>query len=343
MARSLAAWVIAVNLVTLVSVQAADAPTATPNGDTAEMARIKGSTISKLVWKSLTAPVLEETTSMGKKTYVIFRGTLDQADWSLLQKANTVELSPEGDFETEVLLDTPQTRFELTAVGPLGEVESEKFEIKIIPTPEVPATQMPAQRLTFSTGIGPTLVTYKQTLIPDFQLIALTAKLAALYSLVPLRWDLGLNTSFTLLKLSSNSSQNVRFLGFNASVGYRIPKIDSPWQLSILGGFYYSTMLIPATGFGYQDIFGPQLFPTLKRELKNGDSISGYLKLSPVTDGISLLSLSNREFGIGAGWNKKLKNGRHLIFMMDLSNLNLELQSVVVTSNAIHASIGYNF
>jgi len=135
--------------------------------------------------------------------------------------------------------------------------------------------------------------------------LALTPKLAGRTTLSASgKWDAGANAFFTALPLSSSgpTPATFRYLGINARVGYRFSREDAPWQYSLHGGIYYSTMIVSDDSFGYRGVSGPQLFPTVTRILGKDRQASAYFKYSPIAAGFNLQSLSSRELGLGASY-----------------------------------------
>jgi hypothetical protein len=107
---------------------------------------------------------------------------------------------------------------------------------------------------------------------------------------------------------------------------------------------FVSTSTLPTT-FGFQNLMGPQLFPVVRYQLKNGNSISTYFKYSPVSSGgISLNNLSgSREIAAGLTFSQRLKNQHYLPISFDYSDLKSVIEDVPVAVNSVNFSVGYTF
>jgi hypothetical protein len=115
-------------------------------------------------------------------------------------------------------------------------------------------------------------------------------------------------------------------------------------------GGYYTTMMVSPNTFGFQNLSGPQVFPVLRRSLSGNDSISTYVKYSPVSaGGFSITNLSSREAAFGVTYNKSLKNHHSMPFSIDYSNLKSSIESsdgsalVPVSVSSLTFGVGYNF
>ena len=100
----------------------------------------------------------------------------------------------------------------------------------------------------------------------------------------------------------------------------------------------------PDSAFGYRNISGPQIFPTVKRQLKNERDISGYLKFSPISASFSLLSLKRNEIAFGLAYAFKLSDRHRASVSFDLSRITLEIPTLnefKATSSSY--SIGMNY
>lgn len=197
------------------------------------------------------------------------------------------------------------------------------------------------RKLYTSPSLGVTSVHYKEG-DTNYSAIALTGKISTRYALSP-RWDLGGSMYLTLMPLKQTPSDNTaRFLGVNARIGYSPKIIPSPWRLSLLTGLYYTRMFVSNDAFGFTDMVGPQLFPVLARLFSTGDSAMIYLKFSPVTNQLSLLSFSNRELAAGFTFARLMKNGHALTFSLDYANMSLDFTTLKAITNTLTFSVGMN-
>lgn len=217
------------------------------------------------------------------------------------------------------------------------------------PHSEQPSSELQQQQgtsfrrhLYTSPTIAISSIHYKEGSI-RYSAITLSGKVSTRYALSP-RWDLGGSAHLTLLPVQQTSGGNTaRFLGVNARVGYSPEFPPSPWRLSILTGLYYTRMIVSNDAFGFTDMVGPQLFPVLARRFSQGDSAMIYLKLSPVTNKLSLLSLSNREMAAGFTFAHLTQQERVITFSLDYANMALEFTGVKVLANTISLGAGLHF
>jgi hypothetical protein len=118
-----------------------------------------------------------------------------------------------------------------------------------------------------------------------------------------------------------------------------------------MGGYYYTTMFVSPAAFGFENMTGPQLFPVIRRTLRNQDCILFYAKYSPVSSGSISLQPSSREIAGGITYSHLLSNGHSIPFSLDISNLSAVInssngnlsQSVNVELTTASLSAGYTF
>jgi hypothetical protein len=285
-------------------------------------------------------------------------------DWNVIFENAPLDVDAEGAFAISLGLDGAQTKIEVLAIGPLGEVENAAIEVEVPqflarrPTASAPP-QETAGAKGFSVGLGVASLSHTETSIPEFTQLGLNLKVGYHRALSSPREDLGASAVATLLPLARNRDEaSVRTLGFNLRYGRVVTPEGAPWRLTLYGGIYFTTMTttlrsdlqaLPTFAqqqylFGYSNVGGPQIYPTVRRELGGENFVTGYLKYSPVASGLSLLSLSNREFALGVAYGRPLPEwaisllGREksLAFTVDYSNLSLDLpltstDSVLIT------------
>lgn len=313
----------------------------------------KGAKIPGLKWSRAPLEVGEESSQNGKDTFstVQLRGLFPTKDWNLIWRSAKVQINQKGIFELKIPLSGKLTRVDLIAIDPLGNIEKETIGIlfKDYEAYRKQLAERSHRRHFFTGGLGITKLSYDQaSRSVSCSSWALTGKLSYIYTLSHL-WDLGLSGYGTLLPFGgtctdpSGTSASMRFIGINARAGYTVPGIQDPWRLSIMVGIYYVTMLTSTGNFGFQNMAGPQLFPVLRRSLKNGDAIVTYLKFSPVSSGFSFLQLSNREIAGGGAYLFKLKNDHMMSLTFDVANLALEISGEAISSTSISFGFGYSF
>lgn len=311
--------------------------------------------ISGLNWDPYSIELNLESTD--NKTATI-KGNFDRVDPVLLQvvgikgvirwKSATAAApgkSGKGPFELTIALEKDTTLFQVTAVSSTGTVETE-FKVLIVPRLKFLSGERKARRHIVTVSIGPSTLNYSEvygrTLTRTLNQVSLTLKAAYNYLLAPPNWDLGINAYITALPLTSTSTgtssanETARFVGANARLGYSIPFIKEPWKLSILAGWYYTTTIVSNNAMGYQNLMGPQIFPTIRRVLKSGDAVFAYFKYAPITsDGLfEFLGPNSREIAAGFGWVHPMKNGTPLSISFDFASLGFTIPTRVSTIDA---------
>jgi hypothetical protein len=260
-------------------------------------------------------------------------------------------------FSVPVRLTSEETKSRWLVVDPYGKAKTETLKITFPSYAEwtEDANTRFIDRVHATPSLGFTSVSYKQDPVSsiaqpgtDATQLGLTAKAYATYELTrrPERgaWQLGAGGFFTLFPLSVTPSSEfeMRFLGINARVGY-LRALPDGWEVALHGGFYYLTMFTSGT-FGVVNLGGPQLYPTVKKNLGATDSLQAYFKLSPISDGLGVQSLSNRELALGLSWSHLLGNGHPLVVGLDVSSVKLMyLDKFDVRMSSLSLGCGYGF
>jgi hypothetical protein len=241
----------------------------------------------------------------------------NSSKWHVIWNEKSFDVRADGKFQMDISYNAGLQTLELALVGPKGEVEYHFYRLELqlpaVPKKERAETLGPDlsdfefnkklnRRFFISPGLGVSSLSYSQTSVDPYNSIVMTAKVSSNYLLFPPKWDLGFTGFFNFVSLSKSSPVDVRFLGLNLRLGYIFPEIKAPWRLSLYGGWYYSTMFASDSSFGYKNISGPQLFPSLRRNLNNGHAISTYFKFSPISNNLGFFSLSNNEIATGLSY-----------------------------------------
>ena len=190
------------------------------------------------------------------------------------------------------------------------------------------------QRLFVSPGLGVSSIHFTQTDKADYSSMVATVKVSANYFLFPPKWDLGFSGFMNLATLSKSGADEVRFLGLNLRMGYIFPQVKAPWRLSLYGGWYYTSASSSSETFGYRNVSGPQLYPSIRRTLSNGHAVSTYLKFSPIFNSLGLLGLSNSEIATGFGYLIPSENHTYSI-NLDFARLHLTNEDVETNSTSV--------
>lgn len=277
--------------------------------------------------------------------FVILRGKYSQPKkWALIVNTDKVKVGDDGHFEVKMPCQgNEKLDLQLKAIGPFGEVEGEEVSIELIRIRD-PEQNISSNKIVVVPELGLSTISYQETGISNYSEIALTAKVSARRQIFSPRWDLGVNTYFTLLPLKKSTDVTVRFLGANLRVGYVFPFFQPLWKLTLYGGGYYTTMFVTKNQFGFDNMGGPQLFPMLQRTLKNDQLLRGYLKISTVsTDKTnSLFSFKSRELAVGLTYVRPLSNRHLLSVSADLAQLKLTFAKATIQSTSFTLGCGYS-
>ncbi|MCM2324696.1 MAG: hypothetical protein NDJ90_15665 [Oligoflexia bacterium] len=266
--------------------------------------------------------------------------------WKVLVNHREVVRAANGEFVLKIDVLGPKSFIILTAIGPKGELEEQRF---IISFPGFHAWVTEQQkffnkRYFFSGTLGGSFLWYEEVLTEPLHQFALTAKLSYQYLLLPPRLDFGFTGYITAVPLTTSLAEtSARFLGLNLRLGYVMPGIPDPWRVSIMTGMYYTTMLVPNDDFGFSHLMGPQLFPVIRRMLPNGDAISGYFKFSPVGVGVALESLNNREMAVGLSFTQRISTWRSISYAIDIADLQLQIDGVDIRSRSASFGVGFSW
>ena len=230
----------------------------------------------------------------------------------------------------------------LVSVDAHGTINRAIYELVI---PDLPARKEKLLNVRFITSVsfGYSMIEYSEQSRISLSMSAVTAKTSFLYKIVPGRWDLATSAYITALPLASTDPAQTRFLGVNLRLGYILPGISSPWQIALMAGGYYTTMLVSSNLYGFRDMMGPQLFPTIRYEFNSRTNVGLYFKYSPILGASGLLPFDQREIAAGLSFTRIVFGRNPLSFSVDFADLSLSVDSLVVTSRSTSFSIGFGF
>ena len=221
-----------------------------------------------------------------------------------------------GDQTTgNFTLQNEKTDFSVLEISDAGKLSTGKFRISISDWPAAEIIlkgQAQIKPWSFVTGLGVSTINYTQTNVDFSSLNSLTATLK-----VNIDRKIGSNGIvagfsgfFNLLQFSGTAvgANAFKFFGLNLKIGKMLKTLKEPWELGIHVGYYYLTMITNGT-LGFNNVSGPELYPTISRKFNNGSQALVYFKFCPVSQQFTLLSLSNHEIAVGAQYRfaKKTK------------------------------------
>lgn len=215
----------------------------------------------------------------------------------------TVNPKPGGSFLAVVAFDPLSPIIDFTMRAPGNDDRLQSFQVHYSDPKRMESfiKKTSSKSLFLSAGLGYSGVSYTQSATPVGELSGtfLTLRGRSELRFPKSNWMVGISGYFNAVPLSaSNAAFPFRFLGLNLRAGTQLGVLRDPWTLSLSFGAYYVTMLTNGT-FGFRNVTGPQLYPTLRYQFKSGSSITTYFKYSPVSAGFALLNLNNYEIALG--------------------------------------------
>ena len=283
-------------------------------------------------------------------------GTLAEKNSTLAINFERVKCDEKGRFAVNIPLERGQTELTIQLVDPLGELTEEHALLTTgEQAPRVLASATPPDADAVSTLNAPegdrqwlyvpppklsvqlTDLSYQQ---PDLSVseMAVTVKGAWNRVISPRKWDLGLSAFFTALPLSTSGAQDsIRFFGLNANLGYEFPTTGKGWSFGLRGGIYYVTSSASQGDYGFANMYGPEIYPTLAKTFAHGGKLSGYLKFAPVSNSLQL-SFSSYEFAGGMSFQPT--PSRDLFYSLDIARLNLQISGVSAQATSVSLGVG---
>ncbi|MBU6153864.1 MAG: hypothetical protein KGP28_06140 [Bdellovibrionales bacterium] len=150
-------------------------------------------------------------------------------------------------------------------------------------------------------GYSQTKILYSQDQSPDLNYWMHTLKAGVEITKDDSRWAYGLSGYAALEPSFTYPGDNsyLRFFGGNLRVAYSLIS-KKRFQLSLAAGYYYVTSLANSYSGGFENLNGPQIYPSFRYKLKKAGLITGYAKYSPVSSKFEILSIKgNYELAAG--------------------------------------------
>jgi len=277
-----------------------------------------------------------------KGTYQFPEGTPAEIQPKLWANKKQVKLPGDGKFEFEVPLATEAagqpTPVSLTLLDPTGKGRAVNLALHgWTPATTIKADLRAQGPWNFQLGTGLTLVSYTETAVPNYSGMLLTVKGSVGYAFPKSDWDLGVTGYGTVLPLSETpAGTGVKFVGANVRVGKALYRNQS-LRIGLHGGAYWTTMFVSSQTLGFQNLMGPQIFPTVSMALPEQRAVRGYIKFAAIGQGLSLQSVSNQELALGAAYDWRLWGQRSSV-SLDLSKLHFTVGVSEITS--VTSSLG---
>jgi hypothetical protein len=273
---------------------------------------------------------------------------LQREGFRLLSKGKAGE-----PFKSSVRLGGEWTEYPLVAVDEKGRILQGTLEITQVEGTQIwsangaegAGSAFSGGRFQGNVAVGYAYHLYAETLSPQLTQQALVAKFGAQFALGA-RWALAANVYGTLFPFASNlGNTDIRFLGTNGRVGWKVPGASKRWEAWLWLGWYYTTTWAPSNSLGFKDMNGPQLYPTLSFSFGQGrHSLSAYGKYSPVSEDF-VPTFRSHELAAGLSYLAPAsRKGRRLGVSIDFARLYLNLRDLVfIDSRSTSLSFVYHF
>lgn len=308
--------------------------------------------IRGLKWKSDTLEIKEGYSKGATSSYVVVEGTYQHPFQKIFYQLNSEyeprELGANANFSFEVPLTTGVTPVRIIIMNAAVTVNTYTYHVTRNDALNDDKTDGKDKAVNSKHRLAPSLgitsSSYSQSNGRGLNQILLTFKSAYVYALAPPKWDLGVSMYFSLFPLSADIPNIwARFLGLNIRIGYSKP-LNDRWTLGLMGGAYYTTMLTSRDSkIGFENLMGPQIYPTISYLLDKSNTLGGYFKFSAVGSAFSLNSFSDHEIAFGSSLQRTVASGRVFTLSADFSQLNVLIDPVQITSQSLSLSGGMTF
>ncbi len=192
-------------------------------------------------------------------------------------------------------------------------------------------------------GIELRSVAYTQTNLNNLHETMLAATAAYELALAR-RWHLKARSFVDALNdMPFSSSQNnffARYVGFNSDLIYSFPKGPRKWSLGVAGGLYYITMFSSGMTFGFHNLWGPELYPTIRFSFNRKNMFDLYFKYAPVYVQGSL-SFSSHESGLGLEWTRRYADKRSISVKLELLQDKFVNSYAATNSSAVNLGVSF--
>ncbi len=316
--------------------------------------KIKPSHIDGLSWRTSKAPVNFDEPSPGTFRFsTSIQGRYAPKDKNLIINGMPIARSEHGDFALTLPVGSEAQEYQLYAVDDYGKAEEESIILEVKnwkrarkqlmgAQDEKPPNLNPSSIYFF---IGGSMYRYQEPVTGPFSENGVSAKLLFERALSSdQRYNFQLGSFFTALPLSSThpDQSTLTFFGINGLVSYQTRWLKSPWSLSFSGGIFFVTSSASDSSFGFQNVMGPQLFPTLSRKFSSKSSAAIYFKYSPTGTKLSA-NLANHEIAGGISWTRTIFESTPLIFSFDMNKMSIKIDDIPIEWSSYNLSVGFGF
>jgi hypothetical protein len=286
--------------------------------------------IPSLAWKDLTASIKNISEGGVDKSYAVIEGTYPVKDSILLANSFPVKITDNGEFTIAAPLTGNFTMLSLKTVDVLGAVSTQRVYIQKL------EREKPFERIRVGVQLGVSTISFTETGLDNINEISLVTKADLTYTLSPHYSDIGINAYYTALILTKNNETSLQFVGANLRYARTIFGAKTPWQVRLMGGWYFTSTLVDNDAYGYKNVSGPMIFPVLRHTIDQDKSWFIYGKYSPVSSGFSFsLATGSSEIAGGGGYTWTIGKSTLASVTLDASKLSLvDTQSGLSVENS---------
>jgi hypothetical protein len=304
------------------------------------------SAITGLLWKSYRVELDIRDVNAKERIYARLQGTFRRPGWTLIIGDRVVRPDSLGRFDVAVPVAVANSMISVYTISDFGKSEKSNVDIKISPSDLSLIRQK--SRWLLSAGLGLTSLNYQQTEpvgsgLSNINLnqITTTAKFSVARDISRnQRWFGTFSGYFDFSPISDSSGANLCFLGLNGRIDYSVPFVSDPWKLNIAFGWYYVTSF-GSDNYGFANVNGPQIYPSVRYYFKSENFLSGYAKYSPVVSSAAFLPFGSREEAIGLGYGIQVSSQHQISFNLDFATLRLVLDQSVAQTRTITLGLSY--
>lgn len=304
-----------------------------------------------ITWDSMSVNVVEKAADNDKYIFEAeLKGRVADPKKSVIINYRPVKITPEGTFTYKINVDKAVTEIQANIIQEDGKMQADPYALTVTDwnltagRDNIRKKEDP-RKFFFNPGLALTTINYTQTNtdVGTLTPIMLTVKAGVDYRIQKKNWVIGFVGFMNVAPISgATATTSFRFLGLNLRAGKRIGLLSAPWELTLSGGLYYLTM-ITTGNFGFSNVAGPQLYPTVRYSLNNGGAVLSYFKFSPISQGFTLMSFTNFEIAVGLHYQFPRTKKVGFSVGVDLSRVALttvDQNNVSGTANSQTISIG---
>jgi hypothetical protein len=158
--------------------------------------------------------------------------------------------------------------------------------------------------ITTMLGVSESRILYSQDRVASLNYWIHTAKGGVEFSKSDSKWAFGLNgyASLSPSFTPPGSTSYLAFYGVNLRANYSF-FVGKRFQLALASGYYFVTTKNNDYSGGFENLNGPQIYPSFRYQFKKAGLLSGYAKYSPISSKFSILKIDqNYEIACGLSY-----------------------------------------